>query len=411
MQGLTSLEEARKTVLDSVRPLGLEKVGLLEALGRVLGEDIIAARDNPPWDNSAMDGFAVRWEDIKQEHAITKPSVLQVIEDVPAGKAATRSVGPGQAIRIMTGAPVPKGADTVVKVEETEPAGDSVRIFKPEPRGANIRPQGEDVKKGDCIIAQGTQIRPAEAGMLAILAKSFIFVYQRPRVAILSTGDELADLDERFDEDKIVNSNSYGIAAAVQEAGGIPFLLGIARDQPAALKEKIAHGLNADILVLSGGVSMGDYDFTKAVFTELGAEMHFWKLAIRPGQPLAFGRIQHTLAFGLPGNPVSSMVTFEQLVRPAMLKMSGHRGYGRPVVQAVFQEKFSKRPDRRHFLRGILSLESGVLKVRTTGEQGSGILTSMVKANGLIDVPEHVERLNPGDTVDVQVLSGQFWAR
>ncbi len=411
MQGLTSLEDARKTVLDSVRPLGLEKVGLLEALGRVLGEDIIAARDNPPWDNSAMDGFAVRSEDIKQEHAITKPTVLKVIEDVPAGKAATRSVGPGQAIRIMTGAPVPKGADTVVKVEETEPAGDSVRIFKPEPRGANIRPQGEDVKKGDCIIAKGTQIRPAEAGMLAILAKSFIFVYQRPRVAILSTGDELADLDERFDEDKIVNSNSYGIAAAVQEAGGIPFLLGIARDQPVALKEKIAHGLNADILVLSGGVSMGDYDFTKAVFKELGAEMHFWKLAIRPGQPLAFGRIQHTLAFGLPGNPVSSMVTFEQLVRPAMLKMSGHRGYGRPVVKAVFQEKFSKRPDRRHFLRGILSMENGVLKVRTTGDQGSGILTSMVKANGLIDVPEHVERLNPGDTVDVQVLSGQFWTR
>ncbi|MGH7163936.1 MAG: molybdopterin molybdotransferase MoeA [Nitrospiraceae bacterium] len=411
MQGLTSLEDARKTVLDSVQPLGLEKVGLLEALGRVLAEDIIAVRDNPPWDNSAMDGFAVRWEDIKQEHAITKPTVLTVIEDVPAGKAATKSVGPGQAIRIMTGAPIPKGADTVVKVEETEPAGDTVRIFKPERRGANIRPQGEDVKKGDCIIAKGTQIRPAEAGMLAILAKSFVFVSQRPRVAILSTGDELADLDERFDEDKIVNSNSYGIAAAVQEAGGIPFLLGIARDQPAALKEKIAHGLNADILVLSGGVSMGDYDFTKAVFKELGAEMHFWKLAIRPGQPLVFGRIQRTLAFGLPGNPVSSMVTFEQLVRPAMLKMSGHRSYGRPVVKALFQEKFSKRPDRRHFLRGILSLEDGVLKVRTTGEQGSGILTSMVKANGLIDVPEHVERLNPGDTVDVQVLSGQFWAR
>jgi molybdopterin molybdotransferase len=389
--------------------LGLEKVGLVEALGRVLGEDIIAARDNPPWDNSAMDGFAVRAADLKQEHAITKPTELQVIEDVPAGKAATRSVGPGQAIRIMTGAPVPKGADTVVKVEETESAGDRVRIFKPEPRGANIRPQGEDVKKGDCIIAKGTQIRPAEAGMLAILAKSFIFVYQRPRVAILSTGDELADLDERFDEDKIVNSNSYGIAAAVQEAGGIPYLLGIARDQPAALKEKIAHGLNADLLVLSGGVSMGDYDFTKAVFKELGAEMHFWKLAIRPGQPLAFGRIQQTLAFGLPGNPVSSMVTFEQLVRPAMLKLSGHRSYGRPVVKAVFQEKFSKRPDRRHFLRGVLSLEGGVLKVKTTGDQGSGILTSMVKANGLIDVPEHVEKLNPGDTVDVQVLSGQFW--
>ncbi len=411
MQGLTPLQEAQKIVLDAAHPLGLEKVGLLEALGRVLGEDIVAARDNPPWDNSAMDGFAVRWEDIKQEHAVTKPVELVVIEDVQAGTVATKSVGPGQAIRIMTGAAVPKGADTVVKIEETEPSGDRVRIFKQVERGGNIRPQGEDVKKGDTIIAKGTQIRPAESGMLAILAKSFVLAYQRPRVAILSTGDELADLDERFDEDKIINSNSYGIAAGVQEAGGIPILLGIAKDHPAALKEKIAHGLNADILVLSGGVSMGDYDFTKAVLKDLGGEMNFWKLAIRPGQPLAFGKIQGRLAFGLPGNPVSSMVTFEQLVRPAMLKMGGHRSYGRPVVQAVFQEKLPKRTDLRYFLRGVLRRQNGVLTVRTTGDQGSGILTSMVKANGLIDVPEGVEGLNPGDTVTVQVLSSQFWAQ
>ena len=309
----------------------------------------------------------------------------------------------------MTGAPIPKGADTVLKVEDTEHTPDSVRVFKPEPRGSNIRPQGEDVKKGDCIIPKGTTIRSGEAGMLAILAKSFVLVYQRPRVAILSTGDELADLDERFSEEKIINSNSYGIAAAVQEAGGVPILLGIARDTPAALKEKISHGLNADILVLSGGVSMGDYDFTKAVFRDLGAEMNFWKLAIRPGQPLAFGKIQGKLAFGLPGNPVSSMVTFEQLVRPAMLKLAGARGYGRPLLEAVFQEKFSKRTDRRHFLRGVLWREDGVFKVRTTGDQGSGILTSMVKANCLIDIPVEVERINPGDSVTVQLLSGSAW--
>ncbi len=201
-----------------------------------------------------------------------------------------------------------------------------------------------------------------------------------------------------------------GIAAAVQEAGGIPLLLGIARDTPAALKEKISQGLTADILVLSGGVSMGDYDFTKTVFRELGAAMNFWKLAIRPGQPLAFGKIQGKLAFGLPGNPVSSMVTFEQLVRPAMLKMSGHRSYGRPVVQAIFQGSFSKRPDRRHFLRGVLTREDGVFMVRTTGAQGSGMLTSMVKANCLIDIPVEVERVNLGDLVSVQLLSGVAWA-
>jgi len=410
MHHLTPLHEAQTIVLEATTLLGVEKVSILDALGRTLAEDIVAERDNPPWNNSAMDGFAVRWEDIRQEQAIQKPVTLRVIEDVPAGKMPSKTVKAGEAIRIMTGAPVPQGADTVLKVEDTEPTPDTVRVLKPEPQGANIRPQGEDVRKGECIIAKGTLIRPGEAGMLAVLAKSFLFVYQRPRVAILSTGDELADLDERFSEEKIINSNSYGIAAAVQEAGGIPVLLGIARDTKAALKEKISQGLNADILVLSGGVSMGDYDFTKEVFREIGAEMNFWKLAIRPGQPLAFGKIQGRLAFGLPGNPVSSMVTFEQLVRPAMLKMSGRRSYGRPVVEAVFQEKFSKRTDRRHFLRGVLTREEGVFKVRTTGDQGSGILTSMVKANCLIDVPTEVERLNPGDTVVVQLLSGEAWS-
>ncbi len=408
-EGLTLLQDAQRIVLAATPTLGLEKVSILDAFGRVLGEDIVAERDNPPWNNSAMDGFAVRWQDIQQEHAIQKTVTLTVIEDVPAGKMPSKSVGAGQAIRIMTGAPIPMGADTVLKIEDTEHTPESVRVFTPERQGANIRPQGEDVKRGTCIIAKGTRLRPGEAGMLAILAKSFVFVYQRPRVAILSTGDELADLDERFSEEKIINSNSYGIAAAVHEAGGIPFLLGIARDTPAALKEKIAQGLTADLLVLSGGVSMGDYDFTKTVFQELGAAMHFWKLAIRPGQPLAFGMIQGTLAFGLPGNPVSSMVTFEQLVRPAMLKMSGRLSYGRPIVQAIFQEQFSKRTDRRHFLRGVLTQEHGVFKVRTTGAQGSGILTSMVKANCLIDIPVEVERVHQGDLVTVQLLSGEAW--
>lgn len=408
MNGLTPLKEAQRVVLDAAAPLGCQKVGLLDALGRVLGEDVVAPRDNPPWNNSAMDGFAVRWDDIKKDHAITKPTELDVVEDVPAGQVATKTVGPGQAIRIMTGAPIPDGADTVVRVEFTEPSDAVVRIVQPESQGANVRPKGEDVKEGECIMSTGTPLRPAEIGMLAILAKSFVVVHQRPRVAILSTGDELADLDETFDENKIVNSNSYGIAAAVREAGGIPLLLGIAKDTPPSLKEKISHGLGCDVLVLSGGVSMGDYDFTKAVFAELGADVRFWKLAIRPGQPVAFGKIQGTLAFGLPGNPVSSMVTFEQLVRLAVMKMGGYRHVARPVVQAAFQEKFSKRPDRRHFLRGILERRHGGLTVRTTGPQGSGILTSMVKANGLIDIPEEVETINPGDIVQVQVLSQNF---
>ena len=239
IDGLTPLEQAQETVLNATQILGCEKLGLLEVLGRVLGEDIIAPRANPPWDNSAMDGFAVRWEDIKQEHAITKIPELKIIEDVQAGQVATKSVGAGEAIRIMTGAPLPAGADTVVRVEFTEPSTDRVRIMKAEyGPNANVRPKGEDVEQGERIIAKGTPLRPAEIGMLAILAKSFVLVHQRPRVAILSTGDELADLDERFDENKIVNSNSYGIAAGVQEAGGIPVLLGIAKDDPDSLKGK-----------------------------------------------------------------------------------------------------------------------------------------------------------------------------
>jgi molybdopterin molybdotransferase len=406
---LTSLTTAQQIVLDAASVLGCEKVGLLDALGRVLGEDIIAPRANPPWDNSAMDGFAVRWADIHSEHAISKIPELKIVEDVAAGAVATKSVGQGEAIRIMTGAPMPAGADTVVRVEYTESSETSVRIMMAEyGQGANIRPKGDDVQEGDCIIAKGTQLRSGEIGMLAILAKSFVLVHQRPRVGILSTGDELADLDESFDENKIVNSNSYGIAAGVQEAGGTPVLLGIAKDNPDSLKDKIRQGLTCDILVLSGGVSMGDYDFTKPVFAELGADMNFWKLAIRPGQPVAFGKIQGKLAFGLPGNPVSSMVTFDQLVRPAMMKLGGHATWERPIVKAAFQETFSKQTDRRHFLRGVLAYENGDLVVRTTGKQGSGILTSMVKANGFIDVPEEVEGLQPGDVVNVQLLSRNF---
>jgi molybdopterin molybdotransferase len=409
MNSLTSLTTAQQIVLDAAQVLGCEKVGLLDALGRVLGEDIIAPRSNPPWDNSAMDGFAVRWADIHSEHAVSKIPELKIVEDVAAGAVATKSVGPGEAIRIMTGAPMPAGADTVVRIEYTEPSETNVRIMLSEyGKGANIRPKGDDVQEGDCIIAKGTQLRSGEIGMLAILAKSFVLVHQRPRVGILSTGDELADLDESFDENKIVNSNSYGIAAAVQEAGGIPILLGIAKDTPDSLKDKIRQGLTCDILVLSGGVSMGDYDFTKPVFAELGADMNFWKLAIRPGQPVAFGKIQGKLAFGLPGNPVSSMVTFDQLVRPAMMRLGGHAVWERPIVKATFQETFSKQTDRRHFLRGVLAYENGSLVVRTTGKQGSGILTSMVKANGFIDVPEEVEGLQPGDVVNVQLLTRNF---
>ncbi len=402
---LTPLTNAQKTILSSCSILGKEKIGVMESLGRALAEDLIAERSNPPWNNSAMDGFAVRNQDLPPDQEVSEPVRLAVIENVPAGYSASQTVGPGQAIRIMTGAPVPAGADTVVKIEDTEPTSESVKIFSHVKLGSHIREKGEDITTGECLIPTGTTIRPAEIGILAMMGKPLVFVHQQPKVAILSTGDELMDLDDHFDENKITNSNGYAFAAQVREAGGVPVVLGIATDRPESLKEKIFSARNADILVISGGVSMGDYDFTKLVLDELGENVHAWKLAIKPGQPVTFGKINQTLCFGLPGNPVSSMVTFEQLVRPAIRKMSGHSRHFRLTLQATFEETFSKRPDRRHFLRGIVGFKNGILTAKTTGEQGSGILTSMLKANALIDVPEAVEKLQPGDKVSVQILS------
>ena len=405
MTPLTPLTAAQHIVLAACSVLGKEKVGVMESLGRALAEDLIAERANPPWNSSAMDGFAVRNVDLPANRPVSEPVTLRVIEEVPAGHSAMCSVGQGEAIRVMTGAPVPLGADAVIKIEDTEPTETHVKIFSHAELGSHIREEGEDITKGECLIPHGTTIRPSEIGILAMMAKPLIFVHQRPRVAILSTGDELMDLDERFNENKITNSNGYAFAAQVREAGGIPVVIGISKDRPGALKEKILEAGNADILVISGGVSMGDYDFTKIVLSELGENVHAWRLAIKPGQPVTFGTIRRTLCFGLPGNPVSSMVTFEQLVRPSIIKLSGHSNLFRLTLQAIFQETFSKRPDRRHFLRGIVRIEDGILTARTTGEQGSGILTSMLKANALIDVPESVEQLRPGDTVSVQMLS------
>ncbi len=401
----TSLVEAQRIILETCPVLGKEKVGILDSLGRTLAENLIAKRANPPWNNSAMDGFAVRNSDLPTDQADPEPVILNVIEEVPAGRSATRAVGHGEAIRIMTGAPVPSGADTVIKIEDTEPTKTHVKVFSHVKTGSHIRKQGEDIAKDECLIPRGAKIRSAEIGILAMMGKPLVLTHQRPRVAILSTGDELMDLDDQFDEDKITNSNGYAFAAQTREAGGTPIVLGISKDRPEDLKEKISEAANADILVISGGVSMGDYDFTKIVLNEIGMNIHAWKLAIKPGQPVTFGTIRRTLCFGLPGNPVSSMITFEQLVRPAILKMSGQTNLFRLTMHATFQETFSKRPDRRHFLRGIVHIENGVPTVKTTGNQGSGILTSMLKANALIDIPESVEQLNPGDMVSVQMLS------
>lgn len=404
---MVTVDEALDKILSHIYPLGFEKVSILDALGRVIAEDIHTHRNIPPLDNSAMDGYAVRFEDI-QKASPEHPIRLEVIEDLPAGFISEKKIERGKAIRIMTGAPIPKGADTVIPVEETKKEDESVLIFKAFSRGEHIRQAGEDVKRGDRVISKGDTIRPAEVGMLAAIGRSFVSVYQRPVVAILCTGDELVDVDGELNEFKIISSNSYTLAAQVRDCGATPLQLGIARDRKEEIEEKLHQGIRADVLISSAGVSVGDYDFVKDVMKKLGMEMVFWKVAMRPGQPLAFGTIGGKPVFGLPGNPVSSMISFEEFVRPSLLKMMGCRQLFRPVIEAILKEEIEKKPGKRYFIRGAVSFEGDQYTVTTTGEQGSGILRSMVRANGLIVIPEDREMVRAGEKVKVQLLDRNF---
>lgn len=396
---MISVEKALKTILAHFRPLGLEKVHILDACGSVVSESIIAPRNIPSAANSAMDGYAVQHTDIKN-----LPVSLKIIEDIPAGKIARKKINPGEAARIMTGAVIPKGADTVIRQEDTQKDGQTVMIFTGAKKGDNIRPTGEDVRKGGLVIRKGNVLRPAHIGMLAALGKASVSVYRKPRVAILSTGDELVDIHTNPGPGKIVNSNSYSLAAQVLECGAIPVMLGIARDKKSDLEKKFKQALNADVIISSGGVSVGDFDFVKNVMGDIGNAMHFWQVAMRPGKPLAFGAIEGVPLFGLPGNPVSAMVSFEQFVRPSLLKMSGHKKIFRQTIQAVCADDFEKKTGFKHFIRAIVKKENGRYVAGITGDQGSGILKSMVAANGLIVMSENQTRIKKGDMVTVQLL-------
>ena len=403
---MISVEEALQQILAKISPLGMERVNIVLARGRVLGEDILAPRKIPPWDNSAMDGYALRWEDIRSASG-KNPVFLRVVADLPAGQIFRGPVKPGEAIRIMTGAPLPENLDTVVQSEDTEKTGDRVKILACPEKGKNIRRAGEDVSAGEGVLRQGMILGAAHIGMLASFQRAFVAVYQCPRVAILSTGDELLEIDEPPAEGKIINSNSYALAAQVAECGGIPIQLGIAKDRSEDLEEKIQQGADADILITSGGVSVGDYDLVKVMLQKLG-QMNFWKVAMRPGQPLAFGTLKGKPLFGLPGNPVSSMVSFEQFVRPSILKMGGHTALFRPLLRAVLLETIEKKAGWMHFIRCRLRREGEKVFATTTGEQGSGILSSMVKAQGLIVIPQEKTCARSGEEVMVLLLDPGF---
>jgi molybdopterin molybdotransferase len=395
--------EAQEMVLGCVQPVGVEKVALLEALHRVTAEEVTAQRHIPLDDNSAMDGYAVRHTDVAGATR-ERPAVLEVLEILPAGKRPRHDITPGSTIKIMTGAPLPEGADTVVQVEHTDGSDARVQIYRAPRLGSNLRRRGEDIRQGECVLAAQTFLRPAELGVLASVGKAQILVYQRPRVAILATGDEIIDPGEPDTQGKIINSNSYTLAGQVAEVGGSPLLLGVAPDDRAIMSQRIASGLRADVLITSGGVSVGSFDYVRECLDTFGFQARFWTVAVRPGSPATFGMVGHVPVFSLPGNPVASMVTFELFVRPALRKMTGRRDLFRPRLEAVLQDAVEKRRGVRTLLRGVLRQDDGQTTVTTTGPQGSGILRSMSLANCLIDLPEDTERLQPGARVEVMLL-------
>jgi molybdopterin molybdotransferase len=389
-----SVDEALERILARVKPLAPVSVELLDVLGLTLAEDVVADHDVPPFRNSAMDGYAVRGADVS-----TAPVKLRVTGEIAAGMTPSGRINAGEAMRIMTGAPLPDGADTIVRVEDTDNRTDTVTITVPTKLGISVRAAGEDLKRGETILRTGTTLRAAEIGVLATLGRGRVSVIPRPRVAVLSTGDELVELNDELRAGQIRDANRYSLSSAARAMGATPIPLGIVRDTAQDLRR--AHrdaAERADVIVTSGGVSVGDHDHVKPVVDELGS-MDFWSIAIRPGRPLAFGEIDGKLIFGLPGNPVSSLLGFELFVRPALLKMAGRTLLQRPRVTARFEGTLDTPPGLRFFARGIYDPVAGT--VRTTGPQGSGILRSMALANCFIDVPDTVQHVDAGATVTV----------
>jgi molybdopterin molybdotransferase len=395
-----SFESARALILDNVSLLPVESIPLLDAGGRVLATDLCAPCDLPLWDNSAMDGFAVRSQDCGSEQP------LRVEGYIPAGVTAEGfRVQPGTAIRIMTGAPVPAGCDTIVPVEKTEEKNDQVVINGQVNLGDHIRVRGEDVRQGETVLLAGSLLHPAGINILASFGFNRVSVYRRPLVAILSTGDELVEPGEPLGPGQIVNSNAYSLAVAIREVGGDPLLLGIARDEHESLKEKLTEGLKADVLITTAGVSMGDRDLVCEVLQEVGVERLFWKIDIKPGRPTAFGLSQGKPVFSLPGNPVSSMVTFEELVRPALMKMMGHQRVIKPYVKAILKEALAKKAGRTQFLRVRVVNNGEELIASSSGDQNTGILSTMLRANGIAVLPADLGEIAAGKVINVHMVS------
>lgn len=401
---MMSVEEALERVLARFALLESEDAPLLGALDRVLAEDVLSPIDIPPLANTAMDGYALRAGDTAGAGP-ESPVRLRVTSELPAGYVARERVAPGTAVRIMTGAPIPPGADAVAEFEVVDRDRDEVILRRPVPLDRNVRHAGEDVHQGELVLPGGTGLRPAEIGVLASLGRTRVRVVRRPRVAILSTGDEVAVPGEELRPGQIYDANGYSVAAQTVRCGGEPILLGVARDRREELASKLAEGLSAgaDLLITSGGVSVGDFDMVKDVLAAEG-RMEFWLVRMKPGKPLAFGLIRGVPLLGLPGNPVSAMVSFETFARPAILKMSGRTAFHRPQVEARLVDGLRRKDGRRHYLRVNVSRADDGYEARLTGDQGSGILSSMARANGLAVVAEEKSWLPPGAPVPVILI-------
>jgi molybdopterin molybdotransferase len=395
---MPAFEEARRIILEHVAPLGAERVELLDSLGRVLAEDVIAPWPLPAFSNSAMDGFAVRAADCGNG------TVLSVTDYVPAGGRATKSVVPGTAIKIMTGAPIPDGCDSIVPIESAEEANGAVRVLQPVAMHQHVRFAGDDVHEGETILALGTLVRPYEINMLACFGKQHVTVVRRPKVAIVATGDELIALGETPPMGRIVNSNSYSLAAAITSVGAIPLLRGIARDNIESHREKLAEGLEADVLITSAGVSVGDRDLVREVLGELGVEIVFWQVKVKPGKSLTFGMKEGKPVFALPGNPVSAMLTFEEFVAPALLKMMGHRETVKPLFPAVLQSELRTKPGQTHLVRVRLEYSDGKYLAWSAGKQDTGVLKTILQANALAVLPADRDYFAAGEEIQVHLL-------
>lgn len=399
---LLAPEEALRLVLEHARPLGEERVALAAALGRVLAEDLVAAGDVPPFANSAMDGFAVRSGDTRGASE-TAPVELTVVGESRAGAPADHALGPGEAIRISTGAVLPEGADAVVRVEDTAERDGRVEIRVEAGPGKEIRHAGEDIRTGDRVLARGRKLGPAELGVAASVGAGQLPCTRRPRVAVLGTGDELVPPGAPLRPGQIRNTNAYAIPAQVSEAGGIPLRADTVPDDYEETVRAIGSALDADVVVVTGGMSVGPHDHAKPALESLGVEQVFWGVALRPGKPTWFGTKHRTLVFGLPGNPVSAMVTFHLFVRPALAALQGAESATRRTT-AVLDEDYPKRPGRAHVVRCRLEQQDDGWHVRPTKAQGSHVLTSMLDAEALAYLEVERGDVRTGERVEIEIL-------